>query len=322
MRYACFPEQRRLAVMRDGQVRVYDTKEHRITGFSQQQSGSQSLSFTQPAWHCSAGRLEGGRANPSLVISKYPGRQTRGHGRADFLAARQIDGANRFRRQDRFWCLRVRAHDQRRRDAQPPAGGDARDLPRGVFAVAAGANQRRVRPAVDAVPAPDNSRGRRNPSSHRPARRGFPAPRKCSHPLPARRPPRAPAARSSRTVTSGSAAARAAASAICRVPPVARMIDDQQRFHARRYKRRFRHHAHRLDAGAFQHHRPEMAGLRRILPRRQPIADAVRRATQAKSRRSACREPPRRLRSFCRRGNSPGWFSPAPSKPSLMATSL
>jgi hypothetical protein len=46
MRYACFPAQRRLAVMRDGQVRVYDTGDHRITGFSQQQSGSQSLAFT------------------------------------------------------------------------------------------------------------------------------------------------------------------------------------------------------------------------------------------------------------------------------------
>ena len=45
MRYACFPGQRRLAVMRDGHVRVYDTGEHRIGGFSQQQSGSQSLSF-------------------------------------------------------------------------------------------------------------------------------------------------------------------------------------------------------------------------------------------------------------------------------------
>ena len=33
--------------------------------------------------------------------------------------------------------------------AQPPAGGDAGDLPRGVFAVAAGADQRRVRPAVE-----------------------------------------------------------------------------------------------------------------------------------------------------------------------------
>jgi hypothetical protein len=46
MRYACFPEQRRLAVMRDGRVRVYDTGEHRIGGFSQQQSGSQSLTFS------------------------------------------------------------------------------------------------------------------------------------------------------------------------------------------------------------------------------------------------------------------------------------
>ncbi|HXR02649.1 MAG TPA: hypothetical protein VN798_19915 [Pseudomonas sp.] len=46
MRYACFPDQRRLAVMRDGRVRVYDTGDHRISGFSQQQSSSQSLSFT------------------------------------------------------------------------------------------------------------------------------------------------------------------------------------------------------------------------------------------------------------------------------------
>jgi hypothetical protein len=46
MRYACFPDRRRLAVMRGGHVRVYDTGEHRIGGFSQQQSGSQSLSFT------------------------------------------------------------------------------------------------------------------------------------------------------------------------------------------------------------------------------------------------------------------------------------
>jgi hypothetical protein len=46
MRYACFPDQRRLAVMRDGRVRVYDTGDHRIGGFCQQQSGSQSLTFT------------------------------------------------------------------------------------------------------------------------------------------------------------------------------------------------------------------------------------------------------------------------------------
>jgi hypothetical protein len=44
MRYACFPDQRRLAVMQDGRVRVYDTGDHRIGGFSQQQSSGQSLS--------------------------------------------------------------------------------------------------------------------------------------------------------------------------------------------------------------------------------------------------------------------------------------
>ncbi len=45
MRYACFPEKRRLAVMRDGRVRVYDTGDHRIGGFSQQQSTTQTLRF-------------------------------------------------------------------------------------------------------------------------------------------------------------------------------------------------------------------------------------------------------------------------------------
>ena len=46
MRYACFPDRRRLAVMQHGHVRVYDTGEHRIGGFSQQQSSTQSLTFT------------------------------------------------------------------------------------------------------------------------------------------------------------------------------------------------------------------------------------------------------------------------------------
>ncbi|MGA3340900.1 MAG: SHOCT domain-containing protein, partial [Methylocella sp.] len=44
--YACFPDQRRLAIRLGGEVSVYDTGEHRITGFSQQQSGDQSLIFT------------------------------------------------------------------------------------------------------------------------------------------------------------------------------------------------------------------------------------------------------------------------------------
>lgn len=46
MRYAVFPETRRLAVEARGRVTVYDAGDHRIGGVSQQQSGDQSLSFT------------------------------------------------------------------------------------------------------------------------------------------------------------------------------------------------------------------------------------------------------------------------------------
>ncbi len=46
LRYACFPRSRRLAIQQGGRVSVYDTGEHLITGFSQQQSGDQSLTFT------------------------------------------------------------------------------------------------------------------------------------------------------------------------------------------------------------------------------------------------------------------------------------
>jgi hypothetical protein len=46
LQYACFPAARRLAIRNGGRVSVYDTGEHRITGFSQQQSGDQSLTFT------------------------------------------------------------------------------------------------------------------------------------------------------------------------------------------------------------------------------------------------------------------------------------
>lgn len=45
LRYACFPGPRRLAIQKGGQVRVYDTGEHRISGFSQEQAGDQSLSL-------------------------------------------------------------------------------------------------------------------------------------------------------------------------------------------------------------------------------------------------------------------------------------
>ena len=46
LRYAFFPASHRLAIDIGGQITVYDTKDHQIGGFSQQQSGDQSLSFT------------------------------------------------------------------------------------------------------------------------------------------------------------------------------------------------------------------------------------------------------------------------------------
>ena len=46
LRYAYFPGPRRLAIQQGGRLRVYDSGEHNISGFSQQQSGDQSLTFT------------------------------------------------------------------------------------------------------------------------------------------------------------------------------------------------------------------------------------------------------------------------------------
>jgi hypothetical protein len=57
MRYACFPDQRRLAVMQAGEVRIYDTGDHRINGFAQQQSTSQSLTFTSQSGPVSLDQL-------------------------------------------------------------------------------------------------------------------------------------------------------------------------------------------------------------------------------------------------------------------------
>ncbi len=45
-RYAWFPAARRLALDLDGKVTVYDTQDHQIAGFAQQQSGSGSATFT------------------------------------------------------------------------------------------------------------------------------------------------------------------------------------------------------------------------------------------------------------------------------------
>ncbi|MDP0491258.1 MAG: SHOCT domain-containing protein [Verrucomicrobiota bacterium JB023] len=45
-RYAIFPQTRRLAVQRDGQVSIFDTMDHQIGGVSQQQGSNDSLTFT------------------------------------------------------------------------------------------------------------------------------------------------------------------------------------------------------------------------------------------------------------------------------------
>jgi hypothetical protein len=46
VRYAYFPATQRFAIDISGKVTVYDTREHLISGFSQQQPGSGSLSFS------------------------------------------------------------------------------------------------------------------------------------------------------------------------------------------------------------------------------------------------------------------------------------
>jgi hypothetical protein len=45
MRYAFFPEKRRLLIEQDGELTTYDSGDHRISGVSQQQSQGQSLAF-------------------------------------------------------------------------------------------------------------------------------------------------------------------------------------------------------------------------------------------------------------------------------------
>ena len=45
MRYAVFPDKRRLIIETDGTTKTYDTGDHRISGVSQQDSQGQSLAF-------------------------------------------------------------------------------------------------------------------------------------------------------------------------------------------------------------------------------------------------------------------------------------
>ena len=57
VRYAYFGKACRLAIERDGKVTLYDTLDHRISGVSQQQSGSASLTFSSQHGSVDVGRL-------------------------------------------------------------------------------------------------------------------------------------------------------------------------------------------------------------------------------------------------------------------------
>jgi hypothetical protein len=75
LRYAYFPATRRLAIAQGGQVTVYDTGDHRIGGFSQQQSGDQSLTFTSEQGLVRVADLPmvvGGSAAPPLAEPAAP----------------------------------------------------------------------------------------------------------------------------------------------------------------------------------------------------------------------------------------------------------
>jgi Short C-terminal domain len=57
VRYAYFPAARRLVVDLNGKVTVYDTQDHEISGFSQQQTGSGSFSFSSQLGPVDVSRL-------------------------------------------------------------------------------------------------------------------------------------------------------------------------------------------------------------------------------------------------------------------------
>ena len=48
MRYACFPDRKRLVIEQDGQITIYDTGAHKLTGFAQAQGLAQRLTFNGP----------------------------------------------------------------------------------------------------------------------------------------------------------------------------------------------------------------------------------------------------------------------------------
>lgn len=74
VRYAYFPASRRLAIDVGGQVTVYDSLDHQIGGFSQQQGGSASLTFTSQYGVVNVASLPvvGGQQPPMAPVQYTP----------------------------------------------------------------------------------------------------------------------------------------------------------------------------------------------------------------------------------------------------------
>jgi hypothetical protein len=75
VRYAYFPATRRLAIDINGRVTVYDTQDHQISGFSQQQPGSGSLSFSSQLGGVDVSRLPAVPGVSGTKTSPEPMRQ-------------------------------------------------------------------------------------------------------------------------------------------------------------------------------------------------------------------------------------------------------
>ncbi len=76
MRYAYFPQKRRLALYRAGRVEVMDTGEHIISGFGQQQGGSDSITLTSQLGTVplsSLRRIDGGKSAEDAPAAPFPG---------------------------------------------------------------------------------------------------------------------------------------------------------------------------------------------------------------------------------------------------------
>jgi hypothetical protein len=104
LRYAWFSAPRRLAIQNGGQVQVYDTGDHMISGFSQQQGGGQSLTFT---------------SNHGLVrISELPLVDTKDRHSADVPVAADQNARKRGEQEQRLPPEAM----QTRESSQPPSG--------------------------------------------------------------------------------------------------------------------------------------------------------------------------------------------------------